>query len=180
MAILVARAVWESGVHALTREQATELYEGRIQNWKQLGGEERPVKFFEIAHGHGVWELFAGWLYHEARKAPAVKWETVTDGADAQNAVHFNSGAASVAPLRWADGKEAMALALRDETGTAIEPTPSNIAAGKYPLTRPAFIVFGDKPTGNKRKLLEFLLSAKGQALVAGNDLLPTAALKAP
>jgi phosphate transport system substrate-binding protein len=180
VAVIVSRVVWESGVRSLTREQATNLYESQIQSWKQLGGEDRPIKFFDAAHGRGVWEIFAGWLYGEVRKAPTVKWEVVADGPDAQNAVYFNSGGASIVPLRFADGKQAMALAIADERGTAIEPTLANIGAGKYPLSRSVSIVFGEKPTRNNKKLLEFLLGEKGQALVAASDLLPLAATKAP
>lgn len=180
VAFIVSRPVWESGVRALTREQVTNIYENRVQSWKQLGGEDRPIKFFDVAHGRGVWELFAGWLYGEARKAPAVKWEVVNEWADAKSSVYFNSGGASIVPLRWVDKKEVMALAISDESGSAIEPNPVEIGAGKYPLSRPVFVVFGDKPTRNNRKLLDFLMSENGQALVAGHDLLPLAAMKAP
>ena len=180
VAFIVSRPVWESGVRALTREQATNLYEKRVQSWKELGGEDRPIKFFDVAHGRGVWEIFAGWLYGEARKAPAVKWEVVTEWADAKTSTYFNSGGASIVPLRYADGKEVMALAIADEGGSAIEPKPVEIGTGKYPLSRPVFVVFGDKPTRNHKKLLDFLLSEKGQALIAASDLLPLAAMKAP
>ncbi len=171
--LLVSRQIWESGVRALTREQVAELYEGRATSWKQFGGEERAAKFFEPAHGQGVWEIFAAWLYGDIRKAPAVPWEIVADGREAQTAVQFHSGAISVAAARWADQRDVFPLAIIDDSGEAIEPTPANVAAGKYPLTRPAFVAVGDKPTGNKRKTIEFLRSEKGQAIVADNDLIP-------
>ena len=180
VAFIVSRAVWENGVRALTREQVTNIYESRVLNWNQLGGEDRAIKFFDVAHGRGVWELFAGWVYGEARKAPAVKWEVVNEWADAKTSVYFNSGGASIVPLRYADGKEVMALAISDESGSPVEPKPAEIAAGKYPLSRPIFAVVGDKPTRNIKKLRDFLLSEKGQALVAASDLVPVGAKKVP
>lgn len=180
VAILISRTMWESGVRALTKQQVADLYENRIKNWKELGGEERPIKFFEMAHGRGIWEMFANWLYGEARKAPAVKWETVAQGSDARDSVSFNSGGVSIASLQWADGKEVFALGTREEGGPAITPTMANIAAGKYPLARPVIAVFANKPTGNKKKLLEFLLGEKGQALVSKNELLSLAEVKKP
>jgi phosphate transport system substrate-binding protein len=178
--LLVSRAIWESGVRALKRAQVAELYEGRVESWKQLGGANRSPKFFESAHGRGVWEIFASWLFGDLRKAPAVAWDVVADGAEAQNAVQFNSGGIAAASLRWADRREVFPLAIIDESGAAIEPTSANVAAGKYPLARPAFFAVGDKPAGNKRKLLEFFRSEQGQAIVAGNDLLPVTTLKQP
>lgn len=178
--VLVSRSVWESGVRALKKEQLMNLYEGRIKSWKELGGEDRPAKFFEPAHGRGTWEIFATWLYGDMRKAPAVPWEEVPGGAEAQTAVQFQAGSASVAPFRWADKRDAFPLALIEEDGTVIEPTPENVASGKYPLTRPAFIVTGDRPATHKRKVIEFMESAAGQEIVANNDLLPNPPAKTP
>lgn len=178
--LLVSREIWESGVRAVKREQVAELYEGRVSTWKAFGGEDRSTKFFEPAHGQGVWEVFAAWLYGDVRKAPAVPWEVVADGREAQTAVQFHSGAISVAAERWADRRDVFALAIIDDSGEAIEPTPANVAAGKYPLARPAYVAVGSKPTGNKRKTIEFLRSEKGQAVVLENDFLPVDALKKP
>lgn len=175
LAILIPRSVWDSGVKALKRDQVLQLYEGRADSWKTFGGEDRTTKFFEPAHGQGIWEMFANWLYGDLRKAPAVPWQIVKDGAEAQNSVQFFSGAASVAALRWADGKEVMPLAIVDESGAVVEPTAVNVEAGKYPLSRPAYVVYADRPAGNRRKVLEFLASEKGRAAIANSDLLPVA-----
>jgi phosphate transport system substrate-binding protein len=175
IAVLISRAVWESGVRALSREQVIELYEGRVETWQQFGGQKRSTKFFEPAHGHGVWETFVIWLYGDLRKAPAVSWEIVADGAQAQTSVEFSNGAASVAAVRWADRREVFPLSIIDESGAAIEPTPENVAVGKYPMSRPAYIVHGKRPAGNRRKILEYLQSEKGRAVIAASDLLPVA-----
>jgi phosphate transport system substrate-binding protein len=173
IALMVPRSVWESGVRALKKDQMAKLYEGKIGTWDELGGENRSTKFFEPAHGMGVWEIFVGWLYGDTRKAPAVKWEVVNSGAEAQNAVQFFSGAVTVASMRWADGKDVFPIAIMDDSGNTIEPTAANVAAGTYPMTRPAYAVVGLKPSANRRKVLEFLLSDKGQEIVADNELLP-------
>jgi ABC-type Fe3+ transport system substrate-binding protein len=44
-------------------------------------------------------------------------------------------------------------------------------------MSRPAFIVVGEKATVNRRKVLEFMLGEKGQALVANGDFLPVITL---
>jgi phosphate transport system substrate-binding protein len=180
LALLVPRSTWESGVRALKKDQIMKLYEGKIGTWQELGGENRSTKFFEPAHGNGVWEIFVGWLYGDTRKAPAVRWEVVNSGAEAQNAVQFFSGATTVAAVRWADGKDVFPVAIINESGVAVEPTAANIAAGTYPLTRPVYAVVGLRPAANRRKVLEFLLSEKGRELVVNSDLLPVAPAPAP
>lgn len=39
--MVVSRDVWESGVHALTNEEIAGIYEGRITNWREVGGSDR-------------------------------------------------------------------------------------------------------------------------------------------
>jgi phosphate transport system substrate-binding protein len=180
IAVVVARTVWEGGIHALKREQILSVYENKVRNWKDVGGEDRPTQFFEPAHEHGTWEIFAAWLYGDLSQAPAVSWHVVTDGPDTQSALQFASGAMSVAALRWADRRDAFPIAIIDDNGKVIEPTKANIIDGSYPLTRPVNVVFPREPAAEKKKLLEFLVGEKGQQIVAAHDFVPQSSLKAP
>ena len=180
IALLVSRDVWEAGVHAITRQQIQAIYEGKLKNWKALGGEDRPIKFYNGERGRGVWEFFAVWIYGDIRKAPlGTQWETVIDGEDARNTVEFNAGSISLASPRWADGKAVYALPIKDDAGTPIEPTLANIAAKKYPLVRPLLLLFVDRPTGLRKKVLDFMLGERGQAIFKKIDLIPMSDLPA-
>jgi phosphate transport system substrate-binding protein len=180
VAMVVSRLVWEGGVQALKREQIMGLYENKIRNWKEVGGEERPTQFFEPAHDKGPWEIFAKWVYGDVHKAPAVTWQIVADGADTQSALQFASGAISVAALRWADRKDVFPIALIDDSGKTVQPTIANMRDGSYPLMRPLVAVFPREPAAEKRKLLGFLMGEKGQQIVAAHDYVPEASIKAP
>ena len=173
VALIVSRDVWESGVHALTKAQVLGIYEGTIRNWKDVGGADAPIKFFNSERGRGVWELFATWLYEETRRAPVGKFPITVDGQDARNTVGFTAGALGMAQFNWIDGKTVFGLALNDGDGPAIEPTVANAASGKYPLARPAMIVVGEKPVGAKKKVIDFLLGPAGQELVGQSELIP-------
>jgi phosphate transport system substrate-binding protein len=180
VAVVVSRTVWETGVHALKREQIASLYENRARSWKDVGGEDRPMVFFEPAHDKGVWEIFATWLYGDTHHAPAVSWQVVADGAETKNTLEFASGGISVASLLWVDRKNVFPLALIDDTGNAVEPTKANILNGSYPLARPLVLVFPREPAAEKKKMLEFLVGEKGQQLVGAHDFIPQSTLKAP
>ena len=172
-AVLVSRDVWESGVRALTREQLRQIYEREITNWKELGGADRPIKFFNYERGQGVWEQFAQWVYGEIRRAPLGKFEIVVSGEDAHNTVEFNGGSITIAPPRWSDGKEVFALALSNEAGPAFAPIGPALTDRTYPLARPVFVIFQDKPTGARRRLLDFLLGEPGQQMLRKSGLEP-------
>jgi phosphate transport system substrate-binding protein len=178
-ALLVSRDVWESGVRALTKEQVRQVYEREVVNWKQLGGEDRPIKFFNYEKGQGVWEHFAQWVYGEVRRAPLGKFDIVVTGEDAHNTIEFTGGSMTIAAPRWSDGKEVFALALRNADGPAIAPATAQILDRTYPLSRPVFVVFADKPIGNRGRMLEFLLGEKTREVLLKNGLAPAASTPA-
>jgi phosphate transport system substrate-binding protein len=45
--VIVRREVYDGGVRSLTKDQARQLYEGRIANWSQLGGPDLPVFIYD-------------------------------------------------------------------------------------------------------------------------------------
>lgn len=174
IAFIVPRDVWDGGVRSVTKNQLIGIYEGSITSWKELGGEDKKIKFFNSERNRGLWEFFAQWAYGDQRKAPlGEKFETVVGGEDARNTVEFNAGSCAFAPPRWADGKSVFALAIKEESGALVEPTAPNIASLRYPLARPVLLVFGNKPLGPRRKVLEYMLGEQGQALLTKTELVP-------
>lgn len=166
LALLVPVDVWNAGVRALSKEQVTNIYEGTIRNWTALGGEDRPIKFYNPERGHGLWELFVTWLYGDIRRAPLGKFEVVATPQDARDAVEFNAGSMTVVPPKFADGKAAFALGITLDDGEVVQPTSEHVASGKYPITRPLILIAGDRPTGAVKKLFEFILSPRGQEVI--------------
>ena len=164
--IVVPAKVWDSGVHALTREQFRDIYEGRTKNWKALGGEDRKIVFYNRDVRSSAWELLMVFLYEDARKATPCDAEVLGDPSDVTTAVEYNGGSISV--LEYAARRPAAihALGIRQDDGTVVEPTTENIASGRYELARPLIIATARKPSGKVRRFVEFMLSAEGQAFV--------------
>lgn len=177
VALAVAHDVWQAGVRALTKEQATAIYERQITNWKQLGGEDRPIKFYNPERGHGTWELFVTWLYGDIRRAPFGKFETVPSATDARDSVEFNAGSMSVIPPKFIDGRGIFALGIKLPDGSILQATRTDLGTHKYPLMRPLMLIAGGKPTGATRKVIDFMLSARGQEFVGKAGFFPVSEL---
>ncbi len=180
LALVVPDDVWGSGVRALSKDQMTKVYEGRVSNWKELGGEDRPLKFYNPEQGIGVWEPFVTWLYGDVRKAAlGSKFEKVRSPEETRDSVEFNRGSISVAPPRFANGKGVFALAIKTEDGAVVQPTLEEMKSQRYPLSRPIVAIVGGKPTGDVRKVLDFLRSKEGQELFAQIGLVPAVTAEA-
>ncbi len=166
VALIVSRDVWEGGVRALSKAQVQAIYEGRARNWKELGGADQRIAVFNKEPGRGTWEVFAHWLYGDPKKAPLVSHPEVGANEEARSKVAGSRGAISQLSASWADGVKVFALGIRGEDGAIVQPTAEAIAAGEYPLARPLFVITAGPPQGEVRALVDFLLGARGQALV--------------
>lgn len=168
----VSNEVWTGGVHALSKADLTRIYEGTAKNWKEFGGPNRPIKFYNPEPGKGVWEFFVTWLYGDMRKAPAGHgFESVGSAEETQNLIEFNAGAIGILPPARAESKGTHGLALRDEKGALIEPTRANVRKNAWPIMRPIVVVSAYRASGPLRKVLEFMLSAEGQEIVRRSDM---------
>jgi phosphate transport system substrate-binding protein len=176
--MIVSRDVWEGGVRALTKAQLKDIYEGRIKNWKEVGGPDRRIVFFNKEPGRGTWEVFAHWLYGDAKKAPQVNFPEVGGNEETRNKVATTRGALSQLSSSWADGRQMFALAIKGDDGATVEPTTENIAIKRYAMSRPLFLLTNGEPTGDAKTFVDFILSPRGQELVKKHGYLPLADLR--
>lgn len=166
VALIVSRDVWEGGVKALSKAQMKGIYEGRIKNWKELGGPDRRIAFFNKEPGRGTWEVFAHWLYGSPKAAPLVNHPEVGANEEARNKVSSTRGAISQLSASWADGRQVFALGIKREDGKVVRPTLDAVRDGSYPLSRSLQVVTNGPPQGETKVLIDFLLSPRGQELV--------------
>lgn len=176
VALVVSRDVWEGGIRSLTKEQVAGLYEGKVSNWKELGGPDQRVVFFNKEPGRGTWEVFAHWLYGDSKKAPLVNHLEVGGNEEARQKTATTRGAISQLSSSWADGKTVFPLSLKVE-GRDLAPTSALVADGTYPLNRPLFLLTNGPPAGDAKQLVDYVLSPEGQKLVKKHGYLPLAEL---
>ncbi|HEX8678522.1 MAG TPA: phosphate ABC transporter substrate-binding protein, partial [Chthoniobacterales bacterium] len=178
VAMIVSRDVWDGGVKALTQQQLRDIYEGKITDWRDLGGKPQRIAFFNKEPGRGTWEVFAHWLYGDAKKAPQVSFPEVGGNEEARNKVASTRGAISQLSASWADNQKVFALGIKDDGGEVIPPTPENIANRHYPMSRPLFLLTNGEPQGDAKQFVEFMLSPRGQELVKKHGYLALEQLK--
>jgi phosphate transport system substrate-binding protein len=176
--LVVSRDVWEGGVRALSQEEVRDIYEGRITHWTQLGGPDRRIVFFNKEPGRGTWEVFAHWLYGDAKRALQVSFLEVGGNEETRTKVASTRGALSQLSAAWADAERVFALGIRHRDGRVVEPTPQHIATHAYPMSRPLFLLTDGEPQGEVKTFVDFMLSERGQTLVRKHGFLRLKDLK--
>lgn len=179
VALVVSADVWDGGVKSLTKDQVRSLYESKVKNWKELGGPDRVVTFFNKEPGRGTWEVFAKWAYGDPRQAPDVSLPEVGGNEETRTKVASTPGSITQLSASWAAGNPRVrALGIEMDDGKVLDPTPVNIAAKVYPLWRPLFFITNGAPKGDGKAYIDFVLSARGQELLTKHGYLKLADLK--
>jgi len=178
VAMIVSKDVWEGGVKSISKEEMKAVYEGKIKNWKELGGGDQKIVFFNKEPGRGTWEVFAKWAYGSGKDAPQVSFPEVGGNEETRNKVSSTRGALSQLSASWADGESVFALGLEKEDGTVVNPTKENIASHEYSMSRPLYLLTNGEPTGLAKQYIDFILSEEGQKIVRKHDYLSISELK--
>ena len=155
-----------NGVADLTREQLADVYTGKINNWKDLGGSDAPIVVVGRESGSGTRGAFEELLGLE----DACKYSNELDSTGAVMA--------KVASTPGSIGY--VSLDVLDDTVKALnlegaEPTEENIKAGSYFLSRPFVMATkGDLSQQSElvQALVAYLRSDEGAELVKSVGLI--------
>jgi len=178
VSIVVSRDVWEGGIRSVSADDIRGLYAGRIRNWSELGGPDQRVVFLNREPGRGEWEVFTKFLYPDRDRAPRTNHPMVGSNEETRSKTGGTRGAVTFLSTPWADGESVFPLAIEAGDGTQIEATGANIANGRYPMSRPLFVITDGEPGESASVLIDSLLSAEGQALVSKHGYLKLSELE--
>lgn len=164
--IAVPREVVDGGVKSVSRAQLRRLVEGRVSNWKQLGGPDLEVFVYDSQRGRGTRAALDGFLYDEDAKAPPApsspRYDVVA-GDEAMRAKLLSTEGA-VGPLSGAVVARDPELALLAVDG--VSPSAETIEDDSYPLVRPLLLITDGPVDGGAERFINYVLSKPGQELV--------------
>lgn len=154
----------ENKISFLSLEQLKGIYTGKITNWKELGGEDAKIVLYGRENSSGTYVYFKDNVLIGADFASQT--QTLPGTAAIVNAVAKDKygigygGAAYAKGVRYCKVK-------KDAQTPGYEPTLENIKNGKYPISRYLYWYLRNKPTGEIKKLVDFVLSEQGQQIVS-------------
>ena len=126
-----------------------------------------------------MWEFFVTWLYGDIRKAPLGNgFDTVNGGRETRDTVEFNAGSLGLHfAIARRPERDLRARGRARKMARASSPRCGTSTTNSYPIERPLLLVTGDRPTGDIRKVIDFMCGAEGQELVKKSEFVP---LEAP
>lgn len=154
-------------VENLTKDQLIAIYNGTTTSWKDLGGADQPIVVIGRESGSGTRSAFEELLKLEDK----CKYSNELDSTGAVMAkVASTPGSIGYVSLDVLD-KTVKTFKLEN-----VDPTPENIKAGSYFLSRPFVMATkGDisKQNDNVKALFDYIHSDEGKELVKSVGLIP-------
>lgn len=150
-------------VQELTLKQLSDIYQGRIKNWKEIGGNDAEIRTYGRENSSGTYIYF----HDEVVKGDyAAGVQSLPGTAAVVNAVKKDINGIGYGGAAYAVGVK-HAKVKKDAASPAVLPTGESIKKGDYPITRYLYMYMRNRPTGEIKKYIDWILSQEGQNIVA-------------
>ena len=149
-------------VQELTLKQLSDIYQGNIKNWKEVGGNDVVITVYGRENSSGTYVYF----HDEVVKGDyAASVQTLPGTAAVVNAVKKDVNGIGYGGAAYAVGVK-YAKVKKDANSTGYVPSAEAIAKGQYPITRYLYMYLRNRPTGETKKYIDWILGPEGQRVV--------------
>ena len=152
-------------VKNLTLEQIKDIFTGKITNWSEVGGEDKEIVVVSREEGSGTRTAFQEILNYSTEDT--VKNAIVNNSTGATKVmVEENDNAIVYMSIGYIDDS------IASVNVDGVEATADNVKSGEYKIQRPFLLVYKEGALSEEgQEFIDFILSDKGQAIVAEENL---------
>jgi phosphate transport system substrate-binding protein len=159
-------------VKNLSIDQLSQIYQGKITNWKEVGGDDLKIVVISRDSSSGTFESWDHFVMKKAKVTPRAQM-LASNGA-LVTAVSKNRYAIAYLGIGYVN-KSVKPLSVDGITATI-----QTAMSKEYPLSRELYMYTNGQPTGDVAKYLEFVKSSEGQKVVAKEGFVPLMDVKKP
>jgi phosphate transport system substrate-binding protein len=152
----------QNPVKHLSFAQLRDIYTGAITNWKQVGGGDAMIVLYGRENSSGTYVYFKDNVLLGRDYSP--RCQTLPGTAAVVNAVARDPNGIGYGGAAYAKGIKECAVS-RDDKSPAVLPGAATVKDGSYPVTRNLFFYTRNRPAGDAKKFIDWVLSPEGQAL---------------
>jgi phosphate transport system substrate-binding protein len=163
-------------VDGLTLQQISDIYTGKIANWSQVGGEDRPIVLLSRESNSGTYVYFLENVIRLGEKesdllfSPDTLLMPSSEGISTE--VRQNPNTIGYDGLGYVTADQKMLAVAQGANDPYVLPSVETVNDRSYPISRPLYMYTAGEPTGSIKAYLDWILSA-GQALVPELGFVP-------
>lgn len=168
----------DNPVDQLTIAQLSAIYTGRINNWSELGGEDRPIVRLSRETNSGTHVFFLEKVVRMDDSSDKTIFAADTcllpSSEGIISEVRENPNAIGYDGLGYVtDEVKLVAVSSLENPGVFVIPSVESVSAGTYYISRSLYMYTQKVPTGELKKYLDWLLSTDAQQIVANMGFVP-------
>jgi len=168
----------ENPVTHLTLQQISDMYSGKINNWKEVGGEDRPIVRLSRETNSGTHVYFLEKVIRLGDKNNKTLFSTDTlllpSSEGIINEVRDNPNAIGYDGLGYVPPDLKMIEVGRDDAGPFVLPSIATVNDNSYPVARDLYMYTAGQPTGAVKDYLDWITtSTEAQKIVAQLGFVP-------
>lgn len=151
----------------LTMEQVRDIYTGKLQSWKDLGGPDLKIVKISRDTNSGTYETFESLVMNKEKIASDAEY-VGSNGAVRQR-VQSTAAAIGYAGLGFSDET----VKIVEING--ITPNVAAVASGTYPIARPLYMFTSGYPQmgSHLHRFISLYLTPQGQEIVEATGFVP-------
>lgn len=153
----------DNPITKLTIDQVQKIFIGEISNWKQLGGNDEQIILYSRENSSGTYEFFKDRVLK--KKDFAANAQNLVGSSALISAVSKDPYGIGFSSAAFSSGISVVALAEND-TSEYYLPTEETIANATYPVSRFLYFYLREKPSGETKKFIDWILTPEGQSVV--------------
>lgn len=167
----------ENPVSELTLGQISDIYSGKVANWSEVGGEDRPIVKLSRETNSGTHVYFLETVLRLGSKEDKTLFSMDTlllpssEGIIAE--VRQNPNAIGYDGLGYVPHDLKMIAIAEEEGGAYVLPAIETVNDKTYPIARDLYMYTDGEPTGIVKEYLDWILSAEAQQIVAELGFVP-------
>lgn len=148
----------------LTLDQLKQIYTGKVTNWKDLGGPDAKIIVYSRENSSGTYVFFKEHVLKGADYTPRA--QTMPGTAAVVNAVAKEKFGIGYGGAAYAKGIKIVKIK-KDAASPGVPPDLATVKNGSYALSRGLFFYTRNKPSGDVKSFIDWVLSPAGQAVVS-------------
>jgi phosphate transport system substrate-binding protein len=161
----------------LTLKQISDIYKGLIKNWKELGGEDRPIVKLSRETNSGTHVYFLENVIRLGSTTDKSIFSADTlllpssEGIIAE--VSDNPNAIGYDGLGYVSPQVKVIAVAKDDQTQAVIPSVDSVNSGKYPISRELFMYTHGQPSGTILAYIQWIQSVEAQKIVTDLGFVP-------
>lgn len=155
----------------ITREQLEAIYQGKITNWKELGGMREKIVVYALDKNNSVDEFFRDRIMGEKNYSPLVN--RISKQNDIVKRVAANKGAIGYYNILELNSKVNYLSVSYDSSKTFIAPNAFNFQNRSYPISRGLYYFADASKEAEMKLLMDYTKSILGKRNIIEMGFIP-------